>query len=320
MLNTGIKSQVKKRTMYKTIILWFLRKISWRFGYIVLNRNVPSLNTCGDDPREVPYLQDLPYSVQNLPAKLGVGLRFYPFEGQTYHPFILALKGIKENKNQKDFAFEVLKKYNQLCSLKTANDFLGLSKTEACFSNENHPYEYTYPWSTVVPHEIKKITLDDIRGENSRYGFKTEEALDLPLASDRKIWIETKRLVHLMVSIKESGFKQQSQDSLGCFVLLNGDSWRWYVHGGQHRAAVLAVLGYDKFPVCVRRIIRREDVDIWPQVQSGVFTREQALLVFDKLFSAKPPPVAKEWMDYVNQAFYHKTEIECLTNNEKPEF
>src|SRR5690606_27390083 len=117
--------------------------------------------------------------------------------------------------------------------------------------------------------------------------------LDLPNASDEKIRIEVNRLITLLASIKEHGFKQEYSDSLGCFVLVNGEKWRWYVNGGQHRASVLAALGYDEMPVCIRQLVRRDDVGYWPNVQSGIFTENQALAVFDRLFSGEPPRVAK---------------------------
>lgn len=289
----------------RRIALWLLRKVAWKLGYVLFRWEQNPLSTYGDDPREVPYLQDLPHSTQYLPANMGVGLRFYSFFENTYHPFVIALKVFRDNGNKINHAFDVLKKFNQLCSFQSANDFFGLTNSESCFSDQGHPYEYTYPWSPQRPKDVKALLLQDVRGENRRHGFHSEEAFDLPHASDRKIWIETERLVGLMDSIDRNGFKLRSHDSLGCFVLVKGGKWRWYVHGGQHRAAVLAVLGYVKFPVCVRRIIRRQDVDFWPQVQSGLFTRAQALIVFDKLFAAKPPNFAKHWINYIDQTFYH---------------
>lgn len=294
--------------MNRAIGRWLLRKISWRFGFVVLDID-EQINKYADDPREILYWKDLPFSLQYFPSFLGTGLRFYPLTSESYHPFVVALKGIIVSENPKELAFSVLKKYNQVCSLKNANDFLGLNEWERCFPTDSHPYEFTYPWNTASPIEVKEFIITTTRNENERYAFKSHEALDLPFASDEKIRIEVTRLLDLLTSIRTQGFKQQVKDYLGCFVLVSGEDWRWYVQGGQHRAAVLAALGFEKIPVSVRKIIRREDVDFWPQVQSGLFTRSQALLVFDRLFAAKPPPLVQEWVDYVNQTFYNKVEI-----------
>src|SRR5690606_16637583 len=152
-------------------------------------------------------------------------------------------------------------------------------------------------------NEVRDLTFYGINRENNLYGFSSKESLDLPDVSDKKIKIEAIRLLELLESIKKQGFNQQNEDALGCFVLADGATWRWYVQGGQHRAAVMAALGYNSIPVYVRQIIRREEVSFWPNVQSGIFSKEKALIVFDKLFAAKPPTVAKDWVDYVNLTF-----------------
>src|SRR5690606_18181546 len=146
--------------------------------------------------------------------------------------------------------------------------------------------------------------------ENDQYGIKSDESLEIDQASEEKIKMETERVINLVTSIKQNGYDTQSNDPIGCIVLVHEDKWKWLVRGGQHRASVLAALGYDKIPVLVRRIVRREDVCYWPNVQSGIFTQKQALMVFDKLFAAEPPPVAKDWVDYVNKTFYCETNVQ----------
>jgi len=288
--------------MFKNIVFKILWHFSWRLGYVLQEKKIKAIEAFGDDPRGLPYLKHLPYAIVNLPTDLGIGLRFYPLSGNTYHPFVLALKN-QDQLSDKEAAFNVLKAYSQLVNLKTGNDFLGFSQTDQVFSSETHPYEYTYPWSPLTPQEVRDFTIDDIRRENDLFRFSSNESLDLANVSDRKVRIETERLLSLKESIKKNGFQQQNEDVLGCFVLVNGNKWKWYVQGGQHRAAVLASLGYHEMPVYVRQIIRREDVCFWPNVQFGTFTEKQALAVFDRLFDAEPPPVADDWIEYVNMKF-----------------
>lgn len=65
------------------------------------------------------------------------------------------------------------------------------------------------------------------------------------------------------------------------------------LNGGQHRAASLSALGHETIPVRLTSpssasIIRRDDVDFWPYVRTGLFSRETALEVFDRIFSGIP--------------------------------
>jgi len=289
-----------KKLLHK--ILWH---ISWNLGYLLQDKKINYIRTFGNDPRELPYLDNLPHTILSLPISKGNGLRFYKLTGNTYHPFVLALKDTHVG-DMKEQAFSILKKYGGMVNLTTSNDYLGLSKGEEVFNGCNHPYEYCYPWSPTPPSENRDFLMNDIQSENNRFGFASDESLDLPNVSDRKVMIETHRLIKLMVSIQKNGFIQENDDVVGGFVLSEGDKWRWYVQGGQHRAAVMAALGYDHIPVCVRQIVRREDVCFWPSVQSGIYTEKQALIVFDRLFRSETPPVAKDWVKYVNKRFGYK--------------
>src|SRR5690554_3128228 len=139
-----------KELTYK--ILWH---ISWKFGYLLQDKNIKPIATFGDDPRGLPYLKHLPHAIINLPTDLGVGLRFYPLSGNTYHPFILALKDQGQVSDREEATFNVLKAYSQLVTLKTGNDFLGFSQDDPIFPTDTHPYEYTYPWSPLTPQEVR---------------------------------------------------------------------------------------------------------------------------------------------------------------------
>lgn len=66
------------------------------------------------------------------------------------------------------------------------------------------------------------------------------------------------------------------------------------VFRGHHRIAALAALGYVEAPIRIKMksamgIVRRSEVDAWPHVRRGYFTREQALAVFDRLLSGQQP-------------------------------
>lgn len=290
--------------MLRKIAFKILWHVSWRLGYMLQERKMVAQKVHGNDPRELPYLVNLPYSQLGLPTSLGSGLRFYPLSGNTSHPFLLALKSANPS-DPKSSLCKVLKRYNELVTLKSPNDFLGFGKGEGIFVDHRHPYEYTYPWSTLHPEEVQRALMHDVREENLRYGLDTDEALDLGLVTEQKLEIEAERLLSLFNSIKDNGFKQQKdEDPIGGFVLIDGDNWRWIVQGGQHRAAVLAALGYEAIPVYIKQVVRREDVCYWPGVQSGLYDREAALHLFDRLFAGYPPPVASDWVTYVNSTFY----------------
>src|SRR5690606_15631816 len=171
-----------------------LKRILWKLGYTLHNKEISALPTRGNDPREVAYLDELPYTVQNFPLVTGTGLRYYGFTGRTYHPFVLALSQQTYGLSRQQFVYRLLKKYNELFSLTNANDFIGLAKEEEFFSSGSDPYHFTYPWSSLDPDEHQELISRTVLEENKKYGLNSSCSLELTNASDYKISIETRRL------------------------------------------------------------------------------------------------------------------------------
>lgn len=277
-----------------------IKKMVSFFGYRLEKKE--ALRLVDNDPRELPYLKNLPFSVMNLPTDKGVGLRFYPLTGVTCHPFVLALKKASKVEEPQEHIFNTLKTYADLVTFYSANEYLGLGE-EKIFPPDSHPFEFTYPWSALLPEHRKNYFLTVRREENLRHGFDSGEFLETSSVSDEKIRVESKRLIELLWSIEKNGYSPRYHDALNCFVLMKDGEWKWYVESGQHRASVLAALGYQKIPAHVRQIVRREDARFWPAVQSGLFSERIALALFDKMFNLESRAVARDWVDHVRKTY-----------------
>jgi hypothetical protein len=89
-------------------------------------------------------------------------------------------------------------------------------------------------------------------------------------------------------SIRTRGYKPTSLLHIHGEFLIHGKNWVWVNLGGKHRFNALAALGYTSMTVSVKNkygpaFVRREDVDSWPNVVNGLFDREEALKIFDRL-------------------------------------
>lgn len=104
------------------------------------------------------------------------------------------------------------------------------------------------------------------------------------------------RLVKVYNSIQRHGYKpdQMGSNHIRASFFLNRHDYRVSISSGKHRITALQALGYEsvpilfgppKFPV----IIRRDEVEYWPNVLAGYYTKEQALEVFDKRFKQEHP-------------------------------
>lgn len=107
--------------------------------------------------------------------------------------------------------------------------------------------------------------------------------------SMKKLRFETRRLDHLLSSVKKNGFQTSSKPD--GYLLENSAGDRvFHVIDGNHRVAVVSYMETSDYLVPVRmrvgfpRVVRENDVKRWPAVQMGVLSEEEALRIFNAYF------------------------------------
>lgn len=74
------------------------------------------------------------------------------------------------------------------------------------------------------------------------------------------------------------------------YVLRKGREWCWVMAGeGNHRAYVSHMLGYKIFAAQVLMVVDFAKVEKWPNVANGVYSVDEAIKVFDDVFSGEGP-------------------------------
>jgi hypothetical protein len=109
--------------------------------------------------------------------------------------------------------------------------------------------------------------------------------------------LEFRTLVQLTESIRKKGYLRSDGpdgDILGTPLIDPVKGVRFLVWTGKHRIAVLAALGFEYVPLRISfvRAPRLTEAAYWPHVRNGLFTREQATTLFDRIFEGLPPPNA----------------------------
>ena len=102
--------------------------------------------------------------------------------------------------------------------------------------------------------------------------------------------MEFRRLVNVYESIKAKGYIPQPNNDgdIRGFLLRTDDDYRFVVRQGLHRTPALSVLGYASirarfFKGLPRAIFLRDSAN-WPQVKSGLMSRELAEHIFMQFF------------------------------------
>jgi len=269
-----------------------LKKISSRLNQ---NKRVVDLRNDSNDPWELMYSYKGSSVVVNLSPKFGISLPALALLGDEKHPFVSALEGSEKLKTEEEklnYLKNKLRTYYSNFQPKSASEALNV---DIEYSNREllnfPPYAMVLPWQSVSLESQKASIESSVIKENKPFDrnldIRSGWAWSGPV-SDKKIEIESKRLLYVYSSIKEKGYLRS--DKIDGDIIANilhkneGSPVVWQCTIGQHRCFSLTALGFDSIPCRVSNIIRREDVNIWPNVKNGLFTVEESLKIFDSFY------------------------------------
>jgi hypothetical protein len=199
----------------------------------------------------------------SIKAEIHVG-KFVMQGGRSYdlrNPFVEALR----------LGRHALSSFYRNFQPSTLTQMYGLSPTEVALP------PWTLPWRDREPPSAE-CGLGVEHGV-SFYGPCTEDKIDL----------EYRRLTETSESIKREGYRPDLYGHVSGQFLARGQEWRFFVAGGKHRAAAIALLGPLIVPVKVKQgwsmVVRREEADSWPLVINGLVDQTLAEAIFDCYFN-----------------------------------
>jgi hypothetical protein len=256
----------------------------------------------GIQPASARYFSAFRPVLVDVAIERGRGLRVFRLDSDV-HPFVNALRAAPgEDRTARLRA--TLRAYYEMTRPASAAQWLDLPAGTSPLCDQP-PWAVTMPWESLTPEQW--------RAANERYALKENLEHQLPghaltiddgwhfwgPVSEAKLEIETRRLSNLAASVLEKGIlRHDGRDGDVCAVVLTRDAdWCWQVLGGEHRAAAFSALGYETMPVRVLQVVSRADVDHWPGVLRGCFSRQSALATFDMVFDGRLPNVARRWRD-----------------------
>lgn len=206
----------------------------------------------------------------------------------TRSPFVQTLQ-----RSDAQYADSALFQYYESVTPSCVGDFLQLTDSRIATLP---PMAAVMPWWCMSPERrLQQVAWE----ENGR--FLGKEAMKLGASKSNDFgWhhfgpvspavgqMEFDRLRAVFQSIRRNGYNPTSHLHVHGEFLIRGDDWVWVNIGGKHRLCALVALGWREVVVSAKRkygpeFVRREEVDLWPNVQSGWFTREEALRLFDRI-------------------------------------
>lgn len=210
------------------------------------------------------------------------------------NPFIKTL--LDYSNGNSNYSGSVLESfYNQYCP----TSMQSVLRSDNPLLNKYHPMATVLPWGISTPEEkLPNICVDPkaerlLSKEAHKLGLKEKDNFGWqffgPVSEDLGVQ-EYTRLVSVYNSIKEHGYRPEKYGYMHGQFLVSADDWVWVNIGGKHRFASLAALQFENIPVALKSrssalFIRRCDVDYWPNVKNGLFSRNDALSIFDRILN-----------------------------------
>ncbi len=188
----------------------------------------------------------------------------------------------------KEVGKNLLKKHFDEHQPRTVADVLKISPNK-----EWHKLESRYfcpPWSALTPQQAAKQRQKTMEVEMRQFANKQYRNDDgwkgYGPVSNAVLDMETDRLFVVYQSVKKRGLLD-SFGFIGGQLFVSGQQELVAPKGGWHRVAVCLALKHRHIPMMFRSktlVLRREDVRCWPNVISGLYSEEEALMYFDRQF------------------------------------
>lgn len=194
----------------------------------------------------------------------------------------------------------VLRRYYQAVQVENAAQWLDVSPRSALASEP--PWAAVLPWRARTVASYRQVHEEAALIENRSVGWDvgiSEGWLGCGPVSDTKIRIEAERILHVLRRIQQDGYLRSDEpdgDTRVTALVDDDHAWRWLITSGTHRAAAAVALGYTAIPVRVNLVISRADAPFWKHVVEGLFTLDEALAVFDRIFHGRPNRAAEGWL------------------------
>ena len=251
------------------------------------------------------------YMVGQKPMVIEINLKkgrtnyWFDLTDKSLDPGILAVKNaLKKNLKDETLYKEILNTlidHRSAMKCKNAAYSLNIDSIEDNDIKKFSWWNIVYPWDDISFEENEKNFPYQIKSNRWHNGMKIlSNDPNKIIEEDFKNSLDShaKQYVSLLNKIMKQGVKFGSKYgyiTAEIFISKNKFCWKPGKEGN-HRAAVCAALGLEKLPVLVTRVIRLDELEYWPNVIKGHFSKDQAKQIFFDIFNAKPQKINEDWV------------------------
>jgi hypothetical protein len=229
----------------------------------------------------------------DCPLSIARDTRGFSFAPDGWHPWVAELRDQDRHVDAAGTATPLLQRYFAGFQPRDALEALaGFEPDAPCGLSDLGPdLFWVTPWCAWTPQEMSRAVRDWVGRGAREHGLpdfdpdRDGSPYHGPTSS-RFAEVEARRLREAMTALRRDGYDRRFGDSLVYLVRRGGEQVAVKFGGGYHRTAAMAALGALSIPVELRPPlgVDVDDVDDWPQVRSGLWSRRAAIRYVDHLF------------------------------------
>jgi hypothetical protein len=229
----------------------------------------------------------------DCPLSMARDTRGFSFAADSWHPWVAELRDQDRRAGGADPAPVLLQRYFASFQPRDALEALaGFEPDAPCGLTDLGPdLFWVTPWCAWTPQEMAGAVRDWV-GRGAREHGLTDFDPDRDGSpyhgptSRRFAEVESRRLRQAATALRRDGYDRRRGDSLFYLVRRGREQVAVKFGGGYHRTAAMTAIGASTVPAQLRPplAVDVDDVDDWPQVRSGLWSRRAAVRYVDHLF------------------------------------
>ncbi len=295
--------------MFENKIKNFLNSKLIKFNLKIVGHNTGNpldFTDKGLDPISALYLAGQNQMIMNLDLNLGRTNRWFDMSESSLDPAIFAIRTALEKKLSGNELFHdifhTLKENQASTIFDNAAKYLDLDTDQSKVLDTYPWWAEVKPWDNRSMENMLKFSAYEVKKNRASNGMyiKSNDPYEI-MTEDLKNSLNShaRQYANITEQIRKNGFKYGSEFGyVSAEILIDKNIIRWKLGGeGNHRAAAASALGLKSIPVLISKIIRLDELEYWPNVKLGTFTKEQATKIFYSIFDARPSKIYNEWIE-----------------------
>lgn len=221
--------------------------------------------------------------------RLAVDHQAFGFGESSWHPFVDALH---RSQGERESLCDALRSFYEMFQPANAQEaIVGFRASPKAFETLPPYMFFLAPWANTTRKSVERTVSKWVAKDNEEHG----KALGLAEGgfqsfgpvSEEKLLLEAGRLSEIFYSLRDVGYDRRFGDCKFRIVKLGSEIRLIADGGGYHRTAAAAALNMtcvpgEIFPLgCIADV---DDVHLWPNVRSGLWSQRQAIDYVEHLF------------------------------------